>query len=257
MDFRAVNYDVTADNACTDCCTYPVLKLVLRHQAVWPPKPDTSIVFKYNTPYISPFDELHYFSVDRFRFFISGLHLIATNGHIHVLPDSLTFTSENNQTFKTENNFVVADRDILQTATVGTFVAEGDYDKIELTVGLPQQLIKAVADDLPKDHALATSDTLLYDSLSGYRHGIVRFYRDTLDATPIEEFHFAASQQLTIPLPKVLSIRPGHHVKLTLTINYLALFDGVDLVNDATETIREKVFQNFPLAIDVTDIVLE
>lgn len=257
LDYRATNYDVTADNACPDCCTYPVLKLALRHQAVWPPNPDTSITFKYNTHYATPFDKFHYFKVDRFRFFISGLHLINTDGQAYTLPDSLSFTSQNNSSFKTEDNYTKADRDILQTATLGTFITEGKYDKVELTVGLPEAVLTASADKLPSGHALATSDTLLYDTLSGYRHGIVRLYRDTLDSSPLEEFTFAASQQLTLDLPEVLDIRPGHNVKLTLTINYLALFDGVDLQNDALETIRDKVFQNFPIATLVTDAVLE
>lgn len=257
LDYRATNYDVTADNACADCCTFPVLKLALRHQAVWPPNPDTSITFKYNTHYATPFDKFHYFKVNRFRFFISGLHLIRTDGQAYTLPDSLTFTSQNNSTFKTEDNYTKADRDILQTATLGTLITEGTYDKVELTIGLPEEVLTASPDDLPSGHALATSDTLLYDTLSGYRHGIVRLYRDTLDSSPLEEFTFAASQQLTLALPEVIDVRPGHNVKLTLTLNYLALFDGVDLENDALETIRDKVFQNLGFAMNVTELVLE
>lgn len=257
LDYRAVNYDVAADDACTDCCTYPDLKLALRHQAVWPQDPDTSITFKYNTHYSTPFDKFHYFKIDRFRFFISGLHLINSDGQAFTLPDSLTFTSENNSSFKTENNFTKADRDILQTATLGTFITEGEFNKVELTIGLPTDVLTASADNLPTGHSLATSDSLLYDTLSGYRHGIVRFYRDTLDSSPLEEFTFAASQQLTLELSELLEVRPGHNVKLTLTINYLALFDGVDLQNDALETIRDKVFQNLSFAMNVTDAVLE
>ena len=257
LDYRATNYDVTADDPCPDCCTFPVLKLALRHQAVWPPNPDTSITFKYNTPYATPFDKFHYFKIDRFRFFISGLHLISTDGQAYSLPDSLSFTSQNNSAFKTEDNYTKADRDILQTATLGTLITEGKYGKVELTVGLPDAVLTASADKLPSGHALATSDTLLYDTLSGYRHGIVRLYRDTLDSSPPEEFTFAASQQLTLDLPEVLDVKPGHNLKLTLTINYLALFDGVDLENDAIGTIREKVLQNFSFAMNVTDIELE
>ena len=256
LDYRAVNYDVTADDACPDCCTYPALKLALRHQAVWPPNPDTSISFKYNTPYASPFDKFHYFKVERFRFFISGLHLINSNGQAYVLPDSLSFSSPNNGSFKAENNFTVADRDLIQTATLGTFITEGIYNKVELTIGLPEEILTASAHELPSGHPLSTADTLLYDTLSGYRHGLVMLYRDTLGSPP-EAFTFAASQQLKLDLPELLEVKPGHHTKITLTINYLVLFDGVDFKNDAAQTIRDKVFQNMPNAINVTDAVLE
>lgn len=32
LDYLASNYDASADEACADCCTYPVLKLLLKHK---------------------------------------------------------------------------------------------------------------------------------------------------------------------------------------------------------------------------------
>ncbi len=31
LDPQAVNYDVTADEACADCCTWPSLRLSVKH----------------------------------------------------------------------------------------------------------------------------------------------------------------------------------------------------------------------------------
>ncbi len=257
LDVRAVNYDVTADDPCSDCCTYPALKVTFRHQAVWPPNPDTSITFRYDTPYPSPLDKFHYFKVGRFRFLLSGIHLLDSQGNPILLQDSLGFTDPAGNEFFAENNFAKLDRDIIQTRSLGTLIAETQTDQVELTIGLPSSLRHALPSDLPADHPLSTADTLLYDTLQGYRSGFVKLYRDTLPGTPADTLVFFENLELTLPLPAPLQIRPGHHVKLTFTINYLALFDGIDFVGEPTESIKNKLWQNLSSAIDVTNAQLE
>lgn len=254
---RAVNYDVRADDPCSGCCSFPTLKISFRHQAIWPPKPDTSIAFKYNTVYPTPLDKFHFFKINRFRFFVQDIHLQRADGSVAQVSDTLGMTGATGVSFTVEDNFAVLDRDLIQSVALGTLITEGEFSQVQLRIGLEEAVRSSLPNDTPTGHVLTTTDTLLYDTLSGFRNGLLRFYRDTLDSSPIEEIVFENSELLSLLLPEPLMVLPGHHLKLTITVNYLALFAGISIQDDPIAAIRQKIAENLSAAVEITEAKLE
>ncbi|MFQ5448032.1 MAG: MbnP family protein [Saprospiraceae bacterium] len=258
LNLDAVNYDASADNACPDCCQLPALSVSFSHQALLPTQTDTTINFKYDSLYPSPFDKNHYFQITRSRFFISNLHLIKEDGMEVAVQDSIELEAPAGDTVTVEDNFVKVDRDIFQGATFGAIVTSGIIDRVRFTLGLRAPLGQTNPESVPAKHALdVADDSLMYSPDTGYLSHLLIFKRDTLTSSLPIEMKMTEPVTIELPLPQAIEVLRGFDLSLKLKINYLAWFYGIDLVNDAQQTIEQKVAENLPDAFSVTEIKME
>ncbi len=258
LNLEAVNYDASADNPCVDCCQMPTLSLSFSHQALLPTQTDTTINFKYDSLYPSPFDKLHYFQITRSRFFVSKLHLVKVDGTEVGVQDSLELEAPTGNTITEEDNFALVDRDIFQATTIGTVITQGNFERVRFTLGLTPPLGETVPASVPSKHALdVAADTLMYAEDTGYLSHLLIFKRDTLTSTAPIKLKITQPVAIELPLPQSIEVLRGFNLSLKLKINYLAWFEGIDLTNDAQQTIEQKLKENLPNAFSVTEIKME
>ena len=258
LNIQAANYDVSADDACADCCEFPKLTVVLLHQVVLPTLPDTFFTFKYKTKYPSPFDTTHYFEVQRSRYFLTGFRLVRENGDEVGIRDSITLEAPAGVPLTVENNFAKADRDIFQPGVINQIITSGPFRQVKFTLGLNPLLIQTDPKSIVKGHPLSTaSDTLIYEEGTGYIPNQLIFCQDTFPGTDSLVFRFTTPQEVLLDLPQPFELDRGFDVKITLRINYIAWFEGIDLQNDTPLTIEQKLEDNLIRAFSVGEIKME
>ncbi|MFT4759201.1 MAG: hypothetical protein ACI9XO_000028 [Paraglaciecola sp.] len=261
LDLGATNYDVTADDNCPDCCTYPSLNLAFRHLIVPTTMPDTSVSLRYNSYYPTFDSPLDTFTIERIRYFLSEIRLVRPNGEeVHIL-DSVTVEIDGNEvTF--EDSFAKVDRDIVQTVNVGTVRTEGEFSAIRFFVGLAPNLLNIDPSSVPRTSQLnVSSDTLLYmDTINiGYLSSLVVFNRDTvstIDSTRVAIFE--NTDLVEIPFAETFTLDPGFDIKVTLNVDYLKWFHdiGVPTIdqNMVNDDLRSQFVENIVTSFSISTV---
>lgn len=253
LDIRATNYQVDADDPCGDCCTFPRLTLQVQHQVDLPS--DTTLNFKYETFYPSSVDPTDSFVVDRARFFISNLKLVREDGEEVGVLDTMEIEAPTGTELTIEDSFAKLGRDIFQDRVLGTLITDGTFTAVKMTLGLEEFLLQTDPASVPTGHPLdITGDTLNYDAATGYLPYLLIFRNDTTTVSDSLEIRIFEPEEISVPLANPFELDQGFDITLTLKVNYMAWFEGVDFQNDALETIRSKVRDNLKNAISVTEI---
>lgn len=261
LDLGATNYNVTADDSCPDCCTYPSLNLAFRHLIVPTDMPDTSVFLRYNTYYPTFESPMDTFTIERIRYFLSEIRLVRPDGEeLHVL-DSVTVEIDGNDV-TIEDSFAKVDRDIIQTVNVGTIRTEGAFSAIRFKVGLPENLLNIDPESVPRTSQLSvTNDTLLYrDTIDiGYLSSLVVFNRDTvstIDSTVVAIYD--QTDLIEIPFAETFNLDPGFNLKVTLNVDYLKWFQNIpvpitdqNMVNDA---LRSQFVENIVTSFSISTV---
>lgn len=258
MDIEATNYDVSADDQCPKCCTYPKLSVQVFHYVVSPRKPDSLFTMRYATKYQGLLDSNQFFFLDRGRFFISDVKLIRESGEAVGIKDSVLLPRYAGDSIRLENNFSKHDRDILQAASLGTVRTEGLFVGVKFTVGIPQSVLDEVAiDSITSGPLSVRNDTLSHDSLTGIIP--IRFILrpDTLDNTPKLDFQFKAPYEISLPFAQPVAIERGYNIKLALGLNYSKLLENVDFQHDSEATIRAKIDSQLTNAFSIVSFKVE
>lgn len=258
LSINAVNYNVSADDACGDCCTFPSLTLSMQHIA----KSSTdSTAFRYGVFYKDPIkvNSLDSFLVDRARFFISNLQLISENDEVVTVIDTLRLGFSDGTSMTIPDNFAKLDRDIFQARKVGTILSQATIKEVQFTVGLEEFLReREIISGLPSGHPLLTdNDSLIYETGIGYTSNLLIVRKDTMPTTDSLIFRYFEPQVIQLPLAAPFTIKRGFNVKLTLRANYLEYFAGVDFQNDSFQTMQEKISNNLVNVFSVTEIKVE
>ncbi len=259
LDVRATNYDVSADDPCADnCCVYPAVSITFQHRVVLPTEPDTAYTMRYDSIYPSPFDPTHYFSFERSRYFLTDFRLVRENGEEVSVSDSLELETLSGVSFVTKRSFAKVDRDIFQASSMGVILAGGFFTKIKFTLGLNDLQQQTDPQSVPTGHPLSIStDTLIYEEGTGYISNRLIFRPDTLPGTDSLDFKFLTPKEVELDLGGPFEVNRGFNLKLTLLVNYMAWFEGVDMVNDSPATMQAKIDSNLTKAFSVTEIKSE
>jgi hypothetical protein len=255
LDPAATNYDVTADEPCPNCCTYPKITTTFIHQAAPESNPQSVSAFRYNTPYPSPYDTNHFFSISKNRYFISKLRLVKSDGTEVSVRDSLLIQSPAGTTRKVLDDFYLVDRDFLLPLSSKDFIAEGNFTKLRFRFGLEENLVRANPESTPVNHALSLrSDSTMYKNGTGYLSHVLKMNRDTLPSAPVLDLSSTQSREIELELPATFNLKPGFSVQLRITLNYLKWFEGINIKTETETSIREKVFGNLHKAFKVSEI---
>lgn len=261
LDLGATNYDVTADEPCSNCCTFPSLNLSFRHLIVPTTMPDTSVFLRYNTFY--PTFELpaDTFTIERIRYFLSEIRLVRPNGEeVHVL-DSVTVDIDGNSV-TIEDSFAKVDRDIIRAVDVGTIQTEGAFSAIRFFVGLAPELLNIDPNSVTSTSELdVAGDTLLFlDTINiGYLSALIEFNRDTVsttDSTRVEIFD--NTNIIEVPFAETFTLNPGFDMDVTLNVDYLKWFQSINvpitdqsMVNDA---LRSQFVENIVTSFSISTV---
>jgi len=265
LDLNATNYDVMADEFCPDdCCNYPSLNLAFRHLIVPTDFPDTTIFLRYNTFYPTFDNTLDTFTIERIRYFLSNIRLVRPTGEEVFILDSINVDIDGNQV-QIEDSFAKVDRDIVQTVSVGTIITNGLFDRIRFNVGLDTMLLKTDPTSVERTSQLNVSnDTLLYmDTIDvTYLSSLVVFNRDTfstIDSTVVQIFE--KTDLIEVPfgeMGETFDLAPGFNLSITLNVDYLKWFQGIDVKNtpqsQVTEQLKSQIVDNIVSSFSIATI---
>ena len=257
LDISASNFDVSADDPCPDCCTYPKLSLEVLHRVVLQ-DPDTTLKFSYDSLYVIPAVPDVEVRFQRVRFYLSGLKL-QRGGESFGVTDSLDLrvpgVGTDSVTIAVENNFALLDRDLPQARILGVFRENGQFDGLRFQIGLPPAIRSADPASAPASHPLRVqADSLLWEDGTGYLAGKIVFFRDTLPGTDSTVVRLLEPVEVVLPLAEPVFLDEGFDVAVTLQIDYLRCFEGIDLETADPEAIAAALVNNLPNAFSIVDI---
>lgn len=254
LDIRAVNFDVTADKPCADCCTYPQLSVKLEHKAVFP---DTVLPFRYDSLYyVEAYPQVK-FRFHHLRYYLSGIRL-ARSGASEGVTDSVTLyvpqSPVDTVPVRVVDDFMLGDRSFLLATSLGTWEGEGTFDRLEFTIGVDESLRFSDPAKAPSGHALtAPADGFNWAEGLGY---ISNYMEYSTEAQPGDTTRVQVTTpvQVSLSLDPPLEIVPGYNIQLTLYLNYLAWFAGLDLSTASPETIEQQYTTNAANAFYLVEV---
>lgn len=260
LDLRATNFAVDADDPCSNCCEYPALKLAVLHKVY-----DAPLDTFFNLTYV---DSVYQdgvgndFRVQNIRFYLSNLRFVRADGTEAPTQDSLSVevirTGGSTETVKVLDNFALANRDVFSEFDLGTFVADGSFDRIRFEVGIAPPANASFPQAFPADHPLA-NEAMYINTDTGYIFNQLAWFNSAdLADTTVTQLDIATEPFLrTVELPLEVSIIEGFDVIVTLQVNYSAWFENVDLRNDDSATLMTKITSSLQNSFSVLAVDLE
>jgi hypothetical protein len=229
LDRRASNYNVAADDACDDCCTYPDFRIQFMH--VW-----DSIPVGTNDTFLDV--SLNPFVLNQFEYFISEVVLTDENDNeIRLLNNIIIPTTQEMSTVANDFQHISLSRGFYN---FGPIISESDITDISFIVGVRAQNL--IFTELEDDFILNTFGDSLY--LDGaFLDWQLRLQRDTMGIDAIDiDGTAGAINEFTFERP--ITVTAGVAIDVGIEVDFSILLDGVDVQNDTEETIASKLTNN-------------
>lgn len=263
LDAQATNFDLEADEACSDCCEYPTFQLALQHRIVLIGQEAK----RFST------DSVYYdgsgqpFRFENIRFYLSNLRLVRADGTEVPVSNTIELdlydASGMPRKATVEDNFLLANPIFEQTYTIGNFRESGSsFEKIRFAVGIEGVANEAIPDSLPDDYPLGRIEPALdlhFDQDSGYVFSHIELFRDTTSADTIP----VVLRIGTTPYLRVVELSlpsggytptDGFNTLLTLRVNYVEWFQSLNIRQDTPAQMIEKIVQNLANSFSVIAI---
>ncbi|NUO02053.1 MAG: hypothetical protein HUU01_15725 [Saprospiraceae bacterium] len=262
LDARATNFDLQADEACSDCCEYPTFQLSLQHRIVLPGRE-----FRFSTDSVYYDGSGNPFRFQNIRFYLSNIHLVRSDGTEAIVEDTIELNlfdpSGMPRKATVEDNFLLANPVFEQTYTLGSLrESDSNFEKIRFAVGVEGVANEAIPDSLPDDYPLGRIEETLdlhFNQDYGYVFNYLSLFRDTLstNTTPvvlrIGTTPYLRVVELFLP-PGGFTPTDGFNTLVTLRINYVEWFQSLNVQSDTPGQMTEKIVQNLANSFSVIAI---
>ena len=237
LDIEATNYDVTADEACPDCCTYPRLRLDVLYKV-------DSLNMIYDNPYVMENDSV--IKITKTKFYISDLRLCNGNEILEVGDRIDLDLINSSQSVNLKDDFTLITRDVSSfTYEIGEIRGTGTFDTLKFFVGLDETANAVDPDLAPEDHALAIQPDSMWSINDAYFFNKLSVVPDTSRMDSIRTFNvFGPEKLIEIALPLEKRVDLGFDVTIRLTVDYKLWFRGIDFVADSESDIIEEIVSN-------------
>lgn len=247
LDLQATNFDVSSDEACAECCTYPALTLRINHVQ------DLG-TFQLNTVYLDAQNQP--FTIESLQFYISEFQLVQSDGNAIGLADELTLTFPDNTQSVIEDNFTLFEKNIgsYTSNSIGSIRTSGNFTKIRFYLGVTNLANHAEPSGMPAGHDLAIQpDTMHWNVTDGYIFNKIKVQKDTA-STNLTTLEIGTDANLTlVELDYPISVNTGFNLDLAIDLDYKKLFDGIQFQIDTDEAIQSKIISNTADAFSVSD----
>ncbi|MEM9886499.1 MAG: MbnP family protein [Bacteroidota bacterium] len=256
LDVNATNFNVEADRFCEeDCCTYPNLRISVQH---FFSETDTTPFFRRDSVY--SLNGVDSFQITDVRYYLSNIKLRDFEGNIFGVEEELLLffpTTRDTTTLSIEDNFVLVDRGVGATRTIGTTQTNGAFSGIQFDVGLDENARRAAPQFFGSNHPLAFDDTMMYDLVvNEYIVTQLDLVRDATLAVPdTTRFDILASEYLeNITVNFDFNIEVGFNSTIALAVDYRKWMEGIDVSNDSEILIIEKLKENIPQSFSLAEV---
>lgn len=233
---RATNFDVTADEACDDCCTFPTLQLVTNSS--WE-NATFSTTAKYR---LANGDSCQILS---WRLLLSNFELLGEDNKIYQVKDSIILYRPT-ETLKALNDIGIATLGQTEVLTFGTFEAAGKFQKVSFEVGLSAATNGVTASKMTAVPPLSSSSPMYLDSVRGFSFQRLQVRRLAANDT----ITINLQNKVRVQLAKNFTLKEGFVAAIPLKINVEKLMQNVNL-NNSPIIISQQITANTPLAFEI------
>ncbi len=229
LDVLASNYDVSADDACPDCCTFPKLKLEIQHFV-------KDSVYKSDSFYVNELNQA--FKILDVRYYLHSFELFNNETGKKVVLETIK-----NQ----DSTLIIPDdikiyRSVDASIEIGSLRDNGTYDSLTFYLGLKDEILTNDFINLPSTHVLLPNNRL--KNLEGdYAHFTVRIepLNTLIGIRNFQVTGLGISEPYTIKTP--ITTTKGVAPSFKLKANYDELFKNID-ITDSTNVIENALKQN-------------
>ena len=259
LDIRATNFDLDADEACGDCCTFPTLSL--RFDNVWSYQ-DTTPPLDLDTFYVDAAGNP--FRFERIRFYWSNLRLQTSSGETIRITDSLDISiGENGDTNMITILDDIALADISgssRTVSLGTLEPSGTLTQLQATFGIEDPTNKAITTSVSSSHPLAQqAGRMNFNPEFGYVFAKIEFFQDTVATdTVVREINLFGSdfsRELTLDLIAPAPFVDGFNPTLVIENVLARWFEGIDVRSTDTTALKNNFVQNLTQSFTLTSLL--
>ena len=258
LDTFAVNYSVGVDDACSACCTYPLLRISFNHKYTLGGELSNLI---YGDPL--PDGAGNAFRIQRIAFYLSDVALETSSGEEIGVEDELVFQAESSPGRYTErrlkDDILYVDADEIGALTAGTFRGEGDMKRARIQLGLPDATQNAQQSSFPAGHPLVMqNDSSNVNPDGTYVVLKIDYFPDTTAVTQLESIQFSSAElSRTIDFSGTWELPRGRQVFLIWNVDYAVWFREVDMRLHTPEQIKEKIRDNLSAAFSLSQVVVQ
>jgi hypothetical protein len=255
---RASNFDLDADEACSDCCTLPELKITFN--AVWNDGGESEAL-RLDTFYTDALDQAWRFK--RLRFYWSGLTLEKTDGNLLLIRDSLDVaivTGADTSTIVVRDDIVLVDIDGASGRfTVGTIEANGFMSRLNGLMGIAQPINSAVTTSVPTGHPLSPQlGKMNFGADKGYVFAKLEYFQDTIATdTTAREINILGDDALlafTLDLPLPMQLVEGFDQILLIEQDIARLFEGINVRLADTSALKVQFVENLAQSFQLLEV---
>ena len=228
-DVLADNYDVSADNPCSDCCTYPDINIDINH--LWKEKP-----FHFGDTITN--DLLSQFVLLDQKVYLSNFTYYSPDGTEINTLDSITLTLEGMSITKDDD--IVLVRKNQRSSTIERYKDETYLSKYRFTLGVTNDYDGIDTVLTGKIKNLSYEDNMN----SGGKFASV-WFKMIIGPTLQDTISIYLHDDVSINIDtNYIPLTNGNDVNVPLTIAYDSWFSGIDFTNDDLDQIEQKITKN-------------
>ena len=235
LDPLSTNYNVLADNACEQCCTYPRVRIEMRHRL-------GADLYSLNDTLTNDLGE-RFLILDQ-KIYFGDLQLFTADNQQIPLQDSAGFfIIPDNLPFNVAHNFAML-RQTQQNLDFSTTPFAGQVAYIKVLIGLPDVFDSFNTETLPSlGSIINTSENMVFnDQLASAYWRVADLNRqDTINA------YFMSDIPLNLGYGAPIQNLRGRPLTLPIRLQMDQLFMGIDWSN--SQTWENAFIQNFSLAL--------
>lgn len=230
LDLDATNFNILADEGCSDCCTFPSLSIEVAR--MWG---DTTFLLTDTLSDGAGND----FKLIRFRVYLTELELVGLGGVLPTPENIITVgIIEGADTVETEFNAnlaLVQSSSSTSTAEIGTLlVGEAALMQVQGRIGMSSDFPAIYPPSAPTTSPLSTQEGLLnFNDGNGYLTASAEYVLIVTDDTVRVDIRGDLLLDLDLPAPE--SPARGDDVTVEMEADYEAVFGTTDLSAEETE----------------------
>ncbi len=239
LDPNSSNYDVTADNACEDCCTYPTLSLTVGFF-----KGDSA----YNRIDSIPNNNEIFFIIEDIQMYFSDISVSDGSENFRI-TETLNYVDNSGEEQEIIDDVVLVKPTAIRYP-LGTFIEANDFNSFLLSLGVPEEIDDAQSIELSADHPLAIAGDSLYIVDQN------QFVKSWIVLRQIGVHDVADTLQIDMPrfdyVFENLDINQerGSSLDLNVRFDYFKLINDIDYNTMDKSQVIEQIGNNLKLAVE-------
>ena len=230
LDTAASNFDVTGDDACSGCCTFPSLVLEFTHY-------NGDSIYKATDTLIN--DHLQEYVIEDVRYYLSDFTLFQSDSS-HTIREKIA----------TENNKIIIANDmkIMRSVdgelNIGTVRLYGKFDSLSFHLGLTEEITNNSFVGLPSNHVLLQNNKLK-NSIGETAYFTLKYKRlSPVMDTVSQNIYITDRPNFTaLKSGTVITSTKGTKISYPFKADYKVLLQDIDLTL-TEDSISKKLYLN-------------